>query len=207
MRKKEIRKIREESWAKIEPKLQVADIILSQEKSWLSRAIRDATGSHWSHVSIVFSVPDKHSNNTLVISAERSGIEIHRLQKYTKNLDYFDLGVKRIPGLSAKTREMVLSYVLNNVDLPYDYGRLFGLFIGYLGTRFLGKKIYHPVCNEGAFICSAFIQKAFYNVLPENKKDSVVFKAKDINKFFLEDVTPADIARSKNCEWLYNEQI
>ena len=204
MRRKEIKQKREEAWAKIEPQLQVADIILSREKSWLSRAIRDATGSYWSHVSIVFSVPDKHFNNILVISAERTGIEIHRIQKYTKDFDFFDLGVKRIPDLSAKTREMVLSYVLNNVDLPYDYGRLFGLFIDYLGTRFLGRKIFHPICNESAFICSAFIQKAFYSVLPENKKDSVVFKDKNINKFFLEEVTPADIARSKKCDWLYN---
>lgn len=206
MRKKEIKKQREEAWAKIEPQLQVADIILSREKSWLSRTIREATNSYWSHVSIVFAVPDKHFKNTLVISAERTGIEIHRIQKYTKDFDFYDLGVKRIPGLTAKTREMVLSYVLNNVDLPYDYGRLFGLFLDYLGTRIFGKKIYRPVCNESAFICSAFIQKAFYNVLPENKKDTVIFKKKDINKFFLEDVTPADIARSKNCEWIYNAQ-
>ncbi|MBI2038182.1 MAG: hypothetical protein HYT15_04665 [Candidatus Magasanikbacteria bacterium] len=204
MRKKEIRQLRQEAFAKIEPQLQVADIILSREKNWLSRAIREATGSYWSHVSIVFAIPDKHFNNTLLISAERTGIEIHRIQKYTKDFDYYDLGVKRIPGLSEKTREMVLSYVLNNVDLPYDYGRLFGLFIDYLGNRFLGKKIINPVCNENAFICSAFIQKAFYNVLPDNKKDSVVFRDRKISKFFLEEVTPADIARSKKCDWLYN---
>lgn len=203
MRKKEIRRQRQEAWAMIEPQLQVADIVLSREKTWLSKAICEATNSYWSHVSIVFAVPDGNFNNTLLISAERTGIEIHRIQKYTKDFDFYDLGVKRIPGLTDKTRKKVLSYVLNNVDLPYDYSRLFELFLDYLANRFLGKKIMHPVCDENAFICSAFIQKAFYNVLPNKKKDSVVFSDKQ-NKFFLEEVTPADIARSKNCDWIYN---
>lgn len=203
MRKRDIKKQRAEAWAKINPKLQVGDIVLSREKTWLSKAICEATGSYWSHVSIVFAVPDKDFNNVLLISAERTGIEIHRIQQYTKDFDFYDLGVKRIPGLSKQTREKVLSYVLNNVDLPYDYGRLFGLFLDYLSNRFFGKKIMHPACNENAFICSSFIQKAFYNVLPDNKKDSVVFKNKK-DKFFLEEVTPADIARSPKCDWIFN---
>ena len=206
MIKKDIKKQRAKAWKKFEPQLKVGDIILSREKTWLSKAICEATGSYWSHVLIVFAVPDGNFDNVLLVSAERTGIEIHRIQQYTRDFDFYDLGVKRIPGLSAATRDKVLSYVLNNVDLPYDYGRLFGLFIDYLGNRFLGKRIVSPVCNEHAFICSAFIQKAFYNVLPENKRDSVIFKNKK-DKFFLEEVTPADIAQSKNCQWLYNQHV
>ncbi len=202
---------RAQDWAKIEPQLQVADIILTRENSLFSAAVRKATGSYWSHVSIVFAVPDKKVffNNILVVSAENKGIEIHRIQRYTKHLDFCDIGVKRVPGLSAEMRQIVLSYVLNNVDIPYDFRRVFGFAVEYFENKFFKKKKEHleeSFFNRNAFICSSFIQKAFYAAMPESKKDSVIFKDKEkSNPFFLEEVTPADIANSKNCDWVYNE--
>lgn len=201
---------RAQDWVKMEPQLQVADIILTREKSILSAAVRKVTGSYWSHASIVFAVPDKNVffNNTLVISAEEKGIEIHRIQKYTQHFDFCDLGVKRVPGLSDEIREVVLSYVLNNVDIPYDFSRLFGFVFKYLENKFVKKEINHmnkSFFNENAFICSSFIQKAFYAAAPVEKKESVIFKEDRSDSFFLEEVTPADIANSKNCDWVYNE--
>lgn len=199
-------------WAKIEPHLQVADIILVRDRMLLSRAVCSVTKSYWSHVVIVFAVPDPNTlfNNILVISAENGGIEIHRIQRYIKqfdHFDHFDLGVKRVPGLSREIQEKVLSYVLNNVDIPYDYMRLFGFLLHFFISKFRKNSQKHLLkrfINENAFICSSFIQKAFYAVVSKEKKDTVVFTENKSNKFFLEEVTPADIARSKNCEWLYN---
>ncbi len=198
-----------EAWTKIEPQLQVADIILVRERSLLSRTVRGVTKSYWSHAVIVFAIPNAKTffNNILVISAENGGIEIHRIQRYTKHFDYFDLGVKRVPGLAAETKAKVLSYVLNNVDIPYDYLRLFGFLLLFFLHRFRKNSHAHLLkrfTNENAFVCSSFIQKAFYEAVLKEKKDSVVFTEDSTSKFFLEEVTPADIARSKNCTWLYN---
>lgn len=198
-----------ETWRKIEPQLQVADIILTRnERSLISRGIRAATGSYWNHAVIVFSVPNKKANfnNTLVISAENRGIEIHRLQRYTHHFDFVDVGVKRVPGLNPELREEVVSYVLNNLDIPYDFTRLIGLLIKFFQQTVFHKKGYlkHYLTRQDAFICSAFIQKAFYEVMPPERKFEVVLKNDFDAMTMLDEVTPADIARSKNCEWIYN---
>lgn len=197
------------AWREIEPQLQVADIILVRERSLLSKTVRSVTKSYWSHAVIVFAVPDSDIlfNNILVISAEDGGIEIHRIQRYTKRFDHFDLGVKRVPGLAREIQEKVLSYVLNNVDIPYDYARLFGFLLYFLLNKFRKNSrniLLKRFTNENAFVCSSFIQKAFYAAVPKEKKDEVIFTENRSSRFFLEEVTPADIARSSNCVWLHN---
>ena len=48
-------------------------------------------------------------------------------------------------------------------------------------------------------------RKAFFEAMPDNEKDSVLFIDNLNARAFLEEVTPADIANSKNCDWIYNE--
>ncbi len=199
-------------WEKIEAKLQVADIILARERRVISNFIFKGTDSYWSHVLIVFSVPTKSASfkSILVVSAEEHGIEMHRIQKFSSKLDnVYDLGVKRVPHLSKETRERVLSFMLNNVDIPYDYGRLLAFFLSYLKRIFKREKrnehLRKSLVNRGAFICSSFIQKAFFEAMPDSKKGSVLFKEGKDATCYLEEVTPADIAASKNCKWIYNE--
>ncbi len=203
---------RQIEWQGIEPNLQVADIILVRDnEAPLSKVIRKSTNSYWSHVAMVFFVPDKELSfdNILLIGAEHRGIEIHRIQRYTHNLDRLDIGVKRIPGLPLKTRERVVSYVLNNIDIPYDFARLFGFFFRYLFTQ-LRKKHQDPehikkfLINRDTFICSTFIQKAFFEAVPQEKRHAVMFNKELPTPLALEEVTPADIARSSTCQWLYN---
>ena len=198
-----------EGWKKIEPKLQVADLILVREKSLLSKTIRNVTKSYWSHVLIVLSVPQKDTifSNVLVVGAETHGIEVHRIQKYTRDFDYYDLGVKRVPGLSEEIKEKVLSYVLNNVDIPYDYARLFGFLFKYFGHKIFhrgDKHLMNVLIHKDAFICSSFIQRAFYSAVPKDRRDSIIFGPSKDAKFYLEEVTPADVARSKNSKWIFN---
>lgn len=202
-----------EEWKKIESKLQVADIILARETKLLSKIITRVTKSHWSHAMVVFFVPDKKNlfNNVLVISAETHGIEIHRIQKFSKKLinKNYDLGVKRVEGLSDETKEKVLSFMFNNLDIPYDYTRLLAFFIRYLKSIFKkkDKKAEHLtnyLVNKDAFICSSFIQKAFFGAMPKSKKNSVLFKQCEEDKCFLEEITPANLAKSKNSKWIYN---
>jgi len=203
-----------DKWKETEAKLQVADIILVRRKKIFSRMIRKATGSYWSHVMIVFSVADKKINfkNILVVSAETRGIEIHRIQKFSRNLDGdYDFGVKRFPGLTAEDRQKVMSYMLNNVDIPYDYLRIFGFMLNYFLNLFKIKKrqkhIKKYLINKNTFICSSFIQKAFFAAVPKEKKEAVLFTKNKDFQLVLEEITPADIARSNNFEWIYNPHL
>jgi hypothetical protein len=185
-----------DSWKKFVPQLQVADIILTRnDHSLISRGIRGATKSYWNHSVIVFSVPDKHThfNNTLVISAENHGIEIHRLQRYTNHFDYIDIGVKRIPDLTPVLRKEVVSYVLNNLDIPYDFTRIFGLLIKFFQQVLFHKRGYlkRYLTHQDAFICSAFIQKAFYEVVTPERKFNVILKNDFDAMTMLDEVTPA----------------
>jgi hypothetical protein len=202
-------KKRLEAWKKIESKLQIGDIILTRDTSaLLSRSIRKVTGSYWNHVLLVFFIPDQRTlfNNTLLISAETHGIEVHRIQRYTHHFDHVDLGVKRVPGLSDELKDKIVSYAFNQVDIPYDYTRLAGFILKTIenvvspGNRHLRKFL----VNQDAFICSSFVQKAFYDALPPERKYSVIFKNEFDATSSLEDITPADIARSHNTEWVYN---
>ena len=202
-----------DKWKEIEAKLHVADIILAREKKFFSRMIRKATNSYWSHVMIVFSVDNTSSfKNILVISAESRGIEIHRLQKFSRKLDDdYDLGVKRFPGLTPEDKQKILSYMLNNVDTPYDYLRLVGFLLNYILHFFRLKKrrahLKTYLINKNTFICTSFIQKAFFAAVTEKKKNSVLFSPEKDARMSLEEITPADIARSENFEWIYNPHL
>lgn len=201
-----------ERWKKIELKLQTADIILARENKYYSSLVRKVTNSYWSHIMIVFFIQKKEIpfKNILVISAETGGIEIHRMHKYTEMLksNKYDLGVKRVQGLSPEEKRKVLAYMLNNIDIPYDYLRLFAFLINYLKNLFRIKNkkqiLNNFLINKNLFICSSFIQKAFFEAVLDDKKKKIIFSSKSNSSFFLEEVTPADIAKSKNCEWIYN---
>ncbi len=200
---------RQEAWKKIVPKLQLADIILTHdERSVLSNSIRSVTNSYWNHVVMVFFLPDEKLlfNNTLVIGAETHGIEVHRLQRYTNHFDYIDVGVKRVPGLSEELREKVLSYVMNHIDIPYDYTRLFGFILNTVENYFKKGNAHLRtfLTNRDTFICSSFVQKAFYETTMPQKKSQMIFKNGFDALSSLEEVTPADIALSENCDWIYN---
>lgn len=198
------------AWKKFEPKIQLADIILTRdERSVLSWGIRKVTNSYWNHAVMVFFVPNEKLlfNNVLVVGAELHGIEVHRIQRYTHHFDYMDIGIKRVPGLAEHIRERILSYVFNNVDIPYDYTRLVG-FLLHSVENFFRRGDAHLrkfLINRDAFICSSFIQKAFYGAVPPEKKHRVIFKNEFDAVSSLEEVTPADIAQSNNCRWIYNE--
>jgi len=131
-----------DQWKKIESKLQVGDILLfSHYDTVLARSIIKRTGSKWTHAGLVFMVPDKKLlfDNILIVEALDKGIEVHRIQQYTYNLDIYDIGVKRVPGLSPQIRKKVLAYMFNHVDVPYNFLRLFINFINTFNIRFLNK--------------------------------------------------------------------
>jgi hypothetical protein len=203
-------------WQRFEKKLQLADIILVRTKGTLvTRIIRKITGSYWDHVALVFMVPNPKLSfyNYLVIEANRKGLEVHRIQEYTENFRHYDVGVKRMPGLTHETQKKVLSFMLNQVDRPYDAPRILGFLLRSLDVNIL-KNFSHLFVDKQDFICSTFIQEAFLKALPEDQRSKAMFinfkKSKNKKLSDKDDllnyVSPADVAQSDNSKWLYNER-
>lgn len=206
-------------WMDFQPNLKVADILFFRRRGgFISWLIRKFTKSYWSHVALVFAVPNKKKlfNNYLIIEADRYGLLIHRIQEYTSRLDIYDIGVKRVQGLSREERERVVAFMLNNVDKEYDLTRTFGFFLKSFDWD-LTKGLTPMFVDKEDFVCSTFIQKAFYQAADSSKKLKVVFNddlkldskgnlagASEIEKH-LDYVTPKDVAKSKKAVWLFNK--
>lgn len=210
-KKKYDRKIK--AWRKFEPKLKIADIILTHNsppnsRLWVSKKIREVTNSDWVHVALVFAIPNKKNqfNNVLIVEARDRGIEIHRIREYTKYIDFTHIGVKRVPSLSEKERQKVLAYMLNNVDTPYDFMRIFAIYIEKIFSKNIFKDKKSKLFNKDNFICSSFVQKSYFKAAQKKHKQEVIFKDVFNNLLDLEDIYPSDIAKSKKCEWLFDSR-
>lgn len=199
-------------WRAVESQLQVADIILVHGERAFYRAVQKRSGSYWNHVAVVLQPPqpDLGIRGAFIIGAIDSGIEVHRLRKYSEDMGKFDIGVKRFPGLTDEMRQHILSFMLNKIDAPYDYTRLLGyLFEGALRAC-LPKKIFKKVrraiitSQPNSFVCSTFIQHAFFDSVPSRMHTKTFAREHLRSVMEMEEITPADFARSQNYEWVFN---
>lgn len=202
---------RYEQWEDLVPNLQVGDIVLFQGTYLASQLIRGITGSYWSHVGMVFDImhPDAENRIALVIEA-LDRIEIHRLRIYMNRYGIKRIGVKRFPGLTEEQRQHIRGFFLETIDVPYDWNRVYTFFLSGLLARISNLDVTDYLTKRGVtpenFVCSTFVQRAFYLALPPGERDRAIFLArKNLNLLEkLEVCTPADIARSTNTEWLWN---
>ena len=198
------RQLREAQFRKVVAELQAGDIILVHTRfRWLSMLIRFFSGSYWSHVAMVLTtfedLPGYHA--VLVAEAIESGVEIHRMQQFL-NAGKYDLGIKRVPGLTKEDRDNLTGYILSHIDSPYDYRRLIFNAIAIVTGNF---KRFENLINDKAFLCSSFLQKAFYFALPPHRRKDIIFTPAQRTGRPLEFITPGDIAASTGSEWIFNE--
>ena len=194
--------------------LQVADIVLTRtSKGGIFKAVRSTTHSHWNHDALVFQVVEQPGAlpEVLIVEALDHGIEIHRLHKYLRDRKLHDVGFKRMPDLTPEERGRILAFFLDMIDTPYDYTRLFSFFMNKLTLQLAGVRvrdyIAQRVINVDNFVCSSFIQRAYYLAVPPNLREKTLFREEQEHLNFvyrMEYITPADISKSKNTEWLYN---
>lgn len=193
--------------------LKVGDIILMRFRHGVVyRAIREATGSFWNHAALVFDIlEDAHGHRTiLVIEAMPGGIEIHRLQRYVEAPEHYEIGMKRMPLLTDRDRERFLGFFLDVLDTPYDFTRLVAYFLRKYILRLGGVRaedyVAKRVINVDHFICSSFAQRAYYLAVPPDMREKTLFRENpDLDFLYrMEYISPADIAKSRNTEWLYN---
>lgn len=195
------------------PPLQVGDIVLIHHKKGLNRFfLREITESYWDHSAMVVFTRDPNMGFSHDIIEEsiqvglrntlRRGVEIHRLDKYLWNPELYDVGIKRVPGLSDEIRERIRSFMLMNVDAPYY--RLPTL--DFL-TAWLSKRVRKYVLARQRFSCSGLIQKAFYEASDWNTRPKLIFRKYGGTPIELQELTtPGDFGTSENCQWIWNER-
>lgn len=192
--------------------LKVGDIVFVQSRTVLGGFIRKATGSHWSHVALVFDVSDVSGTekDVLIVEADWQ-IEIHRLTVYLHDPETYELGFKRVSFLTDEERERFRGFFLDAVDTPYDSRRLvaflFQSWFAWLYGMNATLDMARQYTNTKNYICTSFSQRAYYLAVAPEKRGRTLFRDGDKGLDFLqlmEQITPADMARSRNTEWLWN---
>lgn len=187
------------------PMLQEADLVFVRiKKNWLRELLRKVTGSYWDHIALVLfpvNVGKANCFNLIIEAVDPSGIEIHKLDKYLKDPDKYEVGIKRVPGLTMKTRQRILSFMLMNVDAPYYKFGFFKLVFALLSEAYSRKYL-----GRQRYSCSSFVQKAFYEAATWEQRSKFVFREDFLSPIELQGIiTPGDIAISDKSVWIYNK--
>lgn len=198
-------------------RLKVGDLVMVHTRRRLSEWIRRATKSYWSHVAVVFDVPQDGAlgHDHLIIEAnEDEGVQLHRLSMYLNDPWRYAIGFKRMKHLTDEERERFRGFFLDVVDTPYDIGRLKAFFLT-VAIRKILKRDYsgffaRKKVDPGKFICTTFVQRAYYLAVSPEKRKEVLFRGHEAEIGFLgqmEVIAPRDVAVSPATEWLYNEHV
>jgi hypothetical protein len=193
------------------PQLRLADIVLVRHKHGITRRLlRRVTKSYWDHAALViFSRnPEKGYSADIIIEAIqyglmtslRRGFEIHRLEKYLKDPDLYDVGIKRFAWLPQEMQNRVRAFVLMNVDTPYYPQSTIKFFFAWISRTY--RRIF---MRRQRYSCSGMVQKAFYEAADWGERSKVIFRNMGYTPIQLQDITsPADIAQSDACTWVWN---
>jgi len=187
------------------PKLQQADIIVVHiKKSFARYLLRKATNSYWDHVALVIFPKDVSKGqyyNQMIEAVAPSGVQIHKFDKYLKDPEKYDVGIKRVPNMDPETRSRVVSFMLMSVDAPYyRYSRL------RLLLAIISKKFGQSILGHQRFSCSGFVQKSFYEAANWDEREKFIFRQEFLSPMELQEITtPGDIAGSNHSVWIYNK--
>ena len=195
------------------PLLLATDIVLVHHKKNFRRLLlRQITESYWDHSALVVFAKNPIMGYTHDIieesiqlglrNAMRRGVEIHRLDKYLSRPDLYDVGIKHVHTMNPMIRHRVRSFMLMNVDTPYYRIPIADFFFAWLS-----KRIRKYILVRQRFSCSGLIQKAFYDASDWNNRAKLIFRQSGGTPIELQELTtPADIAKSINCQWIWNER-
>jgi hypothetical protein len=202
----------QKAWLAFRGEVRVADIFLVHDRKGIVEGfIRKTTGSYWNHSFIVFETWDNLPfGGPLIVDIGIDGVAIHRLKKYTDDLERYDFGVLRYPGLTAKEeQDFVKGFILDNIDTPYDFRRILGLIFKSVAKKMLSRRDFIAAAglfiNDKYFVCSSFVRKAFHRFREQPSATLDADSMKEL-KSNAEMYTPADIASDRIFTWLFNER-
>ncbi|MBD3281221.1 hypothetical protein GF391_00555 [Candidatus Uhrbacteria bacterium] len=195
------------------PELEVADIVLVRHRKGLTRwLLRRVTKSYWDHTALIIFARDKKRGyaNDIIIeaiqhglnSSLKRGVEVHRLDKYLNDPKKYDVGIKRIKWLDNEMKQRVRAFMLMNVDTPY-----YPLFTTKFFFAWISKRYRRYLMRRQRYSCSGLVQKSFYEAADWEDRMDVIFRGPGYTPIEVQEITsPADIAKSDACEWIWNKQ-
>jgi hypothetical protein len=192
--------------------LRRGDILLSRSPTPASRMIRILSGSAFSHAAMVFLVPQKQEGfeSTFVIESLFRGVGIASLDAYVSGRHAIEeVAVMRLEGknFTESFFKLTRGLLLNELNKPYDYHRLFLIGLNVLfGLHLAARRVRRKVAvvkrwMPRQFICSGFIQYGLYQAAEQKGLDTatVILKNGQIDPTADEmlAVTPEDLLTSE----------
>jgi hypothetical protein len=169
--------------------LRRGDILLSCSPTPASRMIRLISGSTFSHAAMIFLVPQKQEGfeSTFVIESLFRGVGLASLDAYVSGRHAIEeVAVLRLEGknFTPSFFKLTRGLLLNELNKPYDYHRLFLIGINVLfGLHLAARRVRRKVAvvkrwMPRQFICSGFIQYGLYQAAEQRGLDtnSVILK-------------------------------
>jgi hypothetical protein len=142
--------------------------------SWISRAIKAAQRTKYSHNYIRYSFNNRH----WVFEADQNGVVRIDYDEYLKNKMTFH---KEIELEITDSRFLDLQdFITDNIRKPYHYTQLFWILFK---LRFVGNKD-----GERRYICSELVARALEDILWPHGYDPKQYKGKTLDKW-----TPRDM--------------
>lgn len=209
--------------------LQLGDIILFRRKgSFFATNLTRLSGDYFSHSALVFATPhtDPGFTKTYVLECKFSGVDITPLEHFIKKRKAYVMCIKRLerPWVDARLRRVIRGHALNFIKAEYSFKTLTDLFLRTEAHLLFPKhktsqhraKALRQTLRRGfrlpnAFICSGFVQYAFYDAIRFAKQSQAnLSDCYFANQRWTESlqadllsVTPQNMADSDKLTWKY----
>jgi hypothetical protein len=168
--------------------IQSGDLLFASGDFWLSKLIRKATGSMWSHVAIIYRIPPPTDRVLVLESVEVYGVRLAPLSLYLEN---YWRG-RPYPGSVYIAR--------CNQEVPVDHKQMFRVGFdlltrqyGYLDLLRMEMRILFGkrfINRRDEYVCSELVDACF-------RRGGVAFEQND------QFISPEDIARDSKVQFVH----
>jgi Permuted papain-like amidase enzyme, YaeF/YiiX, C92 family len=140
------------------------DILFYSGEDEVSKLIRWATHSIWSHIGIIVKI-DKLNRVLLLESVENMGVRLIPLSKYIKNIEeYADeekfdarLVIARHRLLSSRKIKKMLSFGIDQITRPYDHHEIQRIIQRIIAGEGKANRDRAFMCSELVYECLSIV--------------------------------------------------
>lgn len=146
------------NYATLRETLKSGDLFFASGDYLVSKAIEKVTDSPWSHVGIVFVLP-QIDRVLLLESVEDMGVRLAPLSKYLSDYDDIEKPYKgrvvlaRYDTLAKSAVEQIAAFGLNELTRPYDKEEIARILARIALGKGKAKKDREYICSELVYAC------------------------------------------------------